>query len=200
MESRRTPARLRGLLERVAVRPSETNLLIRTSTSSESLLPVVRRVVHEVSPTLAIAENRTMDLIVNQAVWQHRLWSYVLGVFAALALFLTTVGLYSVMSYLVSQSTREVGIRLAIGSTPSQVAGFVLIEGMRLVGAGILIGLVCAAAARRMLAAFVYGVSTTDARTFGAVLTLLLLVSVVACLAPAWRAGHIDPVVALRQD
>jgi putative ABC transport system permease protein len=180
--------------------PSQTNLLIRTSTSSASLLPVVRRVVHEVSPTLAIAENKTMDLIVNQTVWQQRLWSYVLGVFAALALFLTTVGLYSVMSYLVSQSTREVGIRLAIGSTPSQVAGLVLIKGMRLVGAGILIGLVCAAAAHRMLAAFVYGVSTTDARTFGVVLTLVLLVSVVACLAPAWRAARIDPVVALRQD
>jgi putative ABC transport system permease protein len=180
--------------------PSQTNLLIRTSLPPRNLLPTVRRIVHEVSPNLAIAENKTMDVIVNETLWQHRLWSYVLGLFATLALFLTAVGLYGVMSYLVSRDTREMGIRMAIGSTPSQVTRLVLKKGLLLVGVGVIVGLSCAAAAQRMLAALLYGVTTSDPQTYGLVIALIFAVTLAACGGPAWRAGRIDPVTVLRDE
>ena len=141
-----------------------------------------------------------MDLIVNETVWQHRLWSYVLGLFATLALFLTAVGLYGVMSYLVSRDTREMGIRMAIGSTPSQVTRLVLKKGLLLVGVGVIAGLSCAAAAQRMLAALLYGVTTSDAQTYGLVIALIFAVTLAACGGPAWRAGRIDPITVLRDE
>ena len=180
--------------------PSQTNLLIRTTSSPQGLLPAVRHAVHEVSPSLEILQTKTMDVIVNETVWQHRLWSFVLGVFATLALFLTAVGLYGVMSYLVNQSTREIGIRMAMGSTPGQVMGLVAGRGLALVASGLTAGLLCTLIARRLLTSLLYGISDTDVSTYAAVVALLCLVAISACAVPAWRAARIDPLTALRGD
>ena len=178
----------------------QTNLLIRTTLSPQNLLPAVTHIVHEISPNLGIMQSKTMEVIVNETIWQHRLWSFILGIFATLALFLTVVGLYGVMSYLVSQSTREIGIRMALGSTPNQVLRLVLKRGLLLVASGLITGLICAVAAHRLLVALLYGVSTTDTSTYAIVLVLLCAVSFAACGMPAWRAAHIDPLVVLRED
>jgi putative ABC transport system permease protein len=180
--------------------PWETSLLIRTMSSAETLLPAVRKIIHDFGPDLAVVQSKTMDVIVSDTVWQHRLWSCVLGIFATLALFLTAVGLYGVMSYLVSQSTREMGIRMAIGSTPNQVLRLVLKRGLLLVASGLAAGLACAFAAHRLLTALLYGISDTDPSTYAAVILLLSTVTLAACAFPALRAAHIDPLVALRED
>ncbi len=180
--------------------PSQTNLLTRTASSPQQLLSAVRQVVHKVSPNLAIVQNKTMDTIMNETVWQHRLWGYVLAIFATLALLLTAVGLYGVMSYLVSQNTREIGIRMAIGWTPNQVLRLILKRGLLLVVCGIAPGLLCAFTAHRVLTALLYGVTDTDPATYAAVIALLFTVTLAACGLPAWRAARIDPLVALRED
>ena len=178
---------------------SQTNLLIRTTVPPENLLPAVRLIVHHLNPKVAIIQNKTMDAIVNETVWQHRLWSYVLGIFATLALLLTAVGLYGVITYLVSQSTREMGIRMAIGCTSAGVLGLVLKRGMRLVVCGLAAGLLCTLATHRLLTSLLYGVSDTDPSTYASVVLLLAGITFAACGLPAWRAARINPVTALRE-
>ncbi len=180
--------------------PSQTNLLIRTTVPPQKLLPAVRRMIQEVSPNLAIVQSKTMDEIVDGTVWQHRIWSYVLSVFAGLALLLTAVGLYGVMSYLVSQSSRELGIRMAIGSPSTRVLALVLERGMRLVFFGLAAGLGGVFATRRLLRSFLFGVTETDPSTYTMVIAGLAAVTFLACLVPALRASRIDPLVALREE
>ena len=179
--------------------PSQINLLIRTAAAPHALGEAVRQVIHNVSPSLAIIQSKSMDAIVDETVWQHRLWSYALELFALLALLLTAVGLYGVMSYLVSQSTREIGIRMAIGSTSNAVLAMVLKQGMRLVACGSVIGLMGAVATHRLLTSLLYGVSDTDPVTYVCVTMLLIAIRLAACAVPAWRAARVDPVVALRE-
>ncbi len=179
--------------------PSQINFLIRTTAAPQALGESVRRVIHEVSPSLAIIQSKSMDVIVDETVWQQRLWSYALELFALLALLLSAVGLYGVMAYLVSQSTREIGIRMAIGSTSNAVLALVLKQGMRLVAYGIAIGLMGAFATHRLLTSLLYGISDTDPVTCVCVTMLLVSVALAACGVPAWRAARVDPVVALRE-
>jgi putative ABC transport system permease protein len=180
--------------------PSETNFLVHTSLPPGDLLAAVSRTVHEVSPSLAIVQNKSMDDIVDNAIWQRRLWSYVLGVFATLALLLTGVGLYGVMSHLVSQSTRELGIRMAIGSTSAGVLRLVLRRGMWLVAFGLAAGLGCVLATHRLVASLLFGISDTDMSTYAMVIAMVAGVTFIACVVPALRAARIDPLVALRDD
>ena len=120
--------------------------------------------------------------------------------FGALALALATMGLYSVMTYSVSQRTREIGIRMALGAQVRDVLRLVVSQGMRMVAIGAVLGLVCALALTRVLASLLLGVGTTDAVTFVGVAVLLLAVAFLACFLPARRATRVDPLVALRQE
>lgn len=123
-----------------------------------------------------------------------------LGVFAFLALLLAAVGLFSVLSYLVTQRTREIGIRLALGSPIASVRGMILGDGLKLAGAGCLLGLVLALAASQLLSRLLLNISPWDVPTLIVVTVLLLLVAFLATAIPAWRATRVNPMIALRQD
>jgi len=123
-----------------------------------------------------------------------------LGVFAFLALLLAAVGLFSVLSYLVTQRTREIGIRLALGSPIASVRGMILGDGLKLAGAGCLLGLVLALAASQLLSRLLLNISPWDVPTLIVVTVLLLSVAFLATAIPAWRATRVNPMIALRQD
>jgi putative ABC transport system permease protein len=122
------------------------------------------------------------------------------GALAAFALLLAAVGIYGVMSYLVTQSTHDIGLRVALGARPGNILGLVVRHGMELAAIGILAGLAGAAALTRVMASLLFGVSATDAVTFGAVAALLAAVPLAATVIPSRRATRVDPMVALREE
>jgi putative ABC transport system permease protein len=123
-----------------------------------------------------------------------------LGVFSAIAMLLASIGIYGVMSYSVTQRSRELGIRMALGAARGRVLALVVGQGMALAGAGIAIGLVAAFALTRLLTSQLFGVGATDAPTFTIVSALLVAIALLATLLPAMRATRVDPVVALRDE
>jgi putative ABC transport system permease protein len=123
-----------------------------------------------------------------------------LGVFAGLALVLATLGLYGLLAYAVTQRSREIGLRIALGATAREVVTLVALRGLVLAGAGMALGLAGGWAATRAMKSVLYGVQPADPSTFGLVITLLAAVAFVACLVPAARAARVDPMVVLRQD
>ena len=131
---------------------------------------------------------------------RQRFSTLMLGAFAVFALILAVVGVYGVMSYLVSQGTHDIGVRLALGAQRSRIVGMVIRQGMELTGAGIVIGLIGAAALTRVMASLLFGVSTTDLLTFSAVPIVLIAIALLASYLPARRATLVDPVVALREE
>ncbi len=177
-----------------------TNLVIRTTTDPPAVLEAVRRVVQQVNPDFAVEQVKTMDTVVTESIWQRRLWSFVLATFALLALTLASVGLYGVMSFVVAQRTRELGIRLAIGAPASSVLHLVLGQGASLVLFGAVLGLGAAFFAGRYVEQILFGVAPFDPLTFAVVPGVLLAVALIACALPAWRAARIDPLIALRQE
>jgi ABC-type antimicrobial peptide transport system permease subunit len=134
------------------------------------------------------------------SLFPSRLAASLLGGFGVLALVLAAIGVYGVVAYSVSQRTREIGIRMALGARPGDVLRMVLRQGMVLAAAGLVVGLVGAVAATRLLESLLYEVSATDVGTYTAVSLLLTAVVFVACVVPAWRAARVDPVRALRWD
>jgi putative ABC transport system permease protein len=133
-------------------------------------------------------------------VTEPRFRTWLIGIFAALALVLAAVGIYGVMSYSVNQRTNEMGIRVTLGAQPNDVFRIVVGEGLRLALIGVGVGLIGALAATRVLRTFLYGVSAIDPVTFAVTAALLILVAVAACYFPARRATRVDPMVALRYE
>ena len=175
-------------------------LHVRTTGNPIGLAAAVRHEVQSLDQNLPVTELQTLSGVLAGSLFAARMGAVLLAVFGSLALLLAAIGLYGVMSYAVSRRTREIGIRMALGAATGNVLRLVLKEGMSLVGSGVAIGLIVAAAATRLLASFLYGVSPLDAATFVAIPLLLALVAFLASYLPARRAAKVDPMIALRYE
>jgi predicted permease len=173
-------------------------LVVRTAGDPMALARPIRDRIRHIDSDLPVAAIRTMDDVVGTSVATPRLTGRVLGLFAGLALLLAGIGIYSVLSYVVNLRRQEIGIRLAIGAEPSRVRGSILAGGLRLTGTGIAVGLGLAALVTPFLQPLLHDVKPTDLLTFAIVASVLLVVSIVAAVVPAWRASRVDPLSALR--
>jgi putative ABC transport system permease protein len=176
------------------------SVVLRTSGNPLTLLPAAREAVHAVDRNLPVSAVNTMEKLVDASVGQRKLSMILLGVFSGIAVLLASIGIYGVMSYSVTQRTRELGIRMALGAARSRVLALVVGQGMVLAGAGVAIGLLAATALTRFLSNQLYGVGATDPMTFTLVSVLLIGIALLATLVPAMRATRVDPVVALRDE
>jgi predicted permease len=177
-----------------------TFLVVRTTSDQAGLSSSIIREIHAVDPSVIVYGVRTMQDRLYDSLARQRFSTTMLGAFAAFALLLAAVGLYGVMSYLVTQSTRDIGILVALGAGRDRILALVLSQGMLLALIGIVAGLAGAAALTRLMASLLFGVSATDVVTFLAVPALLAAVAFSATVIPAWRASSVDPMVALRED
>lgn len=175
-------------------------LAVRSSTSSEKLLSGIREQVTALDADQPVTNVATMEERLSKSLAQARFSMLLLGLFAGVALLLAGVGIYGVMSYVVTQRTREVGIRMALGAQASDVLRLVVGQGMKVAFIGIGIGLIAAVALTRVMRTLLFGVSTTDPLTFTIISLLLAAVALGACLVPARRATKVDPMVALRYE
>ena len=151
-------------------------------------------------PNVPIYDIKTMDQRLSESLARRRFAMFALGLFAAVAMLLAAVGIYGVMSYSVTQRTREIGIRMALGAPTSGVLRLIVGQGMLLAGVGVVIGLAGAVATTRLMASLLYGISATDPTTFVAIGVLLASIALLACYIPARRATKVDPMVALRYE
>jgi putative ABC transport system permease protein len=158
------------------------------------------REVWAVDPEQSTFDIMTMNDRIAGVIWQRRLSGALFAVFAALALALASVGIYGVMSYMVSQRTREIGVRMAMGARPRDVLKLVVGQGAKLIAAGLSAGLIVAFIAARIISSLLYQVSATDPLTYLAVPLLLAAVALLACYIPARRAMRVDPITALRLE
>src|SRR5579862_1316994 len=179
---------------------SEVHFVIRTVGDPMSLMPAVRRVVSALDPQVPLYDVTTLDDQFRDSLSQPRMAAYLVGFFSLLSLVLASVGIYSLVSYLVAQRTHEIGVRMALGARTGDVLRLVVGQGLALVLAGIGVGLVAALGLTRLMAGMLYGVRPTDLVTFAAVSLVLGAVALLACYVPARRATKVDPMVALRHE
>jgi ABC-type antimicrobial peptide transport system permease subunit len=165
-----------------------------------SVLGEVRRHVHALDGGLAMFQAQTVEQVLDDNTQDAGIQAFLLGTFATLALLLAVVGLYGVMSYLVAQRTREIGIRMALGAQASSVLNMVMREGLRLSIVGVVLGVAAAIGLTRLMATALYGVRPTDPITYAAMAIVLTVVTLSACWIPARRATKVDPIEALRDE
>jgi putative ABC transport system permease protein len=173
---------------------------VRASGDPLSLVPSIRQAVHELDPGLAVTAVATADELVAGALDTPRTLTLLVASFAAVALMLSLVGVYGVMSYFVQRHTKDIGIRLALGGQPAQVLGLVVKQGMRLVSLGLILGVAAALVLTRLMASLLFEVGATDPSTFLGVSAGLLGTSLIACFVPARRASGVDPARILREE
>ncbi|HYK20521.1 MAG TPA: ABC transporter permease [Pyrinomonadaceae bacterium] len=176
------------------------DLVIRTSGDTSSLVGAVRGVVREVDPDQPVSNVATMAELLGTEASQRRMGMIMLVAFAMLALLLAAIGIYGVLAYFVTQHTNEIGLRMALGATRSNILFLVLRKGMGLTLLGVVIGLAVALGATRLMSSLLFGVKAADPLTFTAVPLLLASVALLACYLPARRATKVDPLVALRYE
>jgi predicted permease len=180
---------------------NEMYLVVRTSSSDPAALAnVIVREIHAVDANVVVYEIRTMQDRLQHSLARRRFSSTMLGAFAVFALLLASVGVYGVMSYLVTQSRHDVGLRVALGAQPGDIIGLVVRQGMELAAIGIVAGLAGAAALTRLMSSLLFEVRATDAVTFASVAAILAATAFLATIIPALRATCVDPIVALREE
>ena len=175
-------------------------LVARTSTDAAALTSAIVGEIHGVDPSVAVYGIRTMQERLYDSLARQRFSSTMLGAFAAFAMLLAAMGLYGVMSYLVTQSTHDIGVLMALGALPADIIKLVVRQGMELAVIGIVAGIVGAALLSQVMSSMLFEVSARDASTFIAVPTLLAVVAFVATVVPAWRTTRVDPMAALREE
>jgi putative ABC transport system permease protein len=178
----------------------DASLAIRTSVPPGTLAGAIGRAVRGVDPGLPLYKVMTMEEVIAESLAGRRLNLWLLGIFAGIALVLSAAGLYGVISYLVAQRTREIGVRIALGAQNRDVIGLVLRQGAGLTAAGIALGLLGALALTRVMESLLYGVSARDPLTYGALAALFATVALVATWVPARRASRVDPITAIRNE
>lgn len=178
----------------------DTYFIVRTEVEPMALAQAVSRAIQQVDPEQPVFDLRPLSERIDDTVWQRRIAGAVSLWFGALALLLAAVGVYGVLSYLVSQRTREIGIRQALGSPRSAVWWLVVRDGLALVGGGVLLGTAAALVAARFLDGVLYRVSAYDPAVLSAAVAATFAAALVACALPAWRATRVNPIEALRAD
>ena len=180
--------------------PTAMTLVLRTVQDEATLGPAIRSVVSSMDRSLPVSHIRPMEAYVADSSAPQRFNVILLGAFAAIALILATAGLYGVMSYLVSQRTGEIGIRMALGARPMDVLGLVVRKAMLLAGVGVVLGMAAATAATRLMSSLLFGVQARDPMVFAVAPLVLIAVAMLASYIPARRASRVDPLVALRME
>lgn len=180
--------------------PSGLEVAVRSDASPDGLAAPVRRELAALDPAIALYGVQPLESLLAQQTAAGRFASTTLGVFAVVAVLLTAIGLYGVLAFLVSLRRREIGIRLALGATRERVSGSVIGQGMKLVGVGIVVGMIAALLLTRWIASQLFGVSDHDPVVFGLVPLVLLGVAIIASWVPAHRASRVDPQIALRAE
>ncbi len=173
---------------------------LRTAGSPLALVSSIRRALGQVNSQMVLSDTETMEGIISDSLVARRFSMILLGIFAVLALVMSCVGIYGVISYLATQRTHEIGIRMALGAERWDVLWMVLGEGVKMALVGVAIGLVAAFGLTRLMASMLFGVTAHDPLSFAAVAGLLILVALSACCIPARRAMKVDPMVALRYE
>jgi putative ABC transport system permease protein len=174
--------------------------MIRTDRGAAAITPAVKAVVAQLDPDLPIGEVQTIEQIIENSTGEPRFRSFLIAGFAGLALLLAAVGVYGLISFMVTQRVPEIGVRLALGASPGQVFRQVIGQGVRLAVAGVVLGLVAAAAATRLLQGLLFNTSATEPAIYLSLSALLLAMAVLACYVPARRAMRVDPMTALRSE
>ena len=179
---------------------STMSIFARTEVDPQSFITTLRRAVSEVDQDVPVFRARTLSDYFYRSIAQPRLNAMLVGLFALVALLLAAAGIFGVMSYAVTQRTQEIGIRLALGAQRNDVLRLIIGQGMRFVGAGVVLGLIGVLLCTRLLQSLLFGIGATDLRTMLIVSAILTLVAFLACLLPARRAANVDPIVALRSE
>jgi len=179
---------------------ADSVLVIRSAKDVMSLATPIQKVIASLDPDLPVKNILTMDQIVGESTANSSFTATLVLSFAGLSLLLAAVGLYGVLSYLVTQRTPEIGIRMALGAERKRVLRLILLDGLRPALVGLALGMAASVAITRLIRSVLYGTSPLDATVFILVILTLLLASTAACLVPAWRAARIDPMRALRSE
>jgi predicted permease len=175
-------------------------VIAKTAGNAAAADTAIRQVVHDVDANLPVADMKAMDTRISESLGSQRFATNLLAVFAGLAILLAAIGLYGLISYSVAERTNEIGIRMALGARPVDVLGMVLRQGAKLALTGAAVGIIAGLLLMRAMQSVLYGVSAADPVSFAGAAVLLLLIALVACFVPAYRATRVDPMIALRYE
>jgi ABC-type antimicrobial peptide transport system permease subunit len=178
----------------------QTHFVVRTQNDPMTVAKDVQRAIWQVAPDTGVFNVMPVTRLSANTIWQSRVWGLLFGIFSGIALLLATAGIYGVMAYFVTQRTREIGVRVALGAQWSDVLKLILKSGMSLVAIGLIIGLAGALTLTRLMTSLLYEVSPTDPLTFGGVALCVIVATLLACYIPARRAIKVDPLIALRYE